>query len=261
MSAKASPVSQERIRSIVGSGGMPIPAGDERPAQSVLSQRPKEPARRGRWAASGWPAAVGVSLTLVLAACGSTAYDNKPDGTGQPADSPANTAPASPAPDASNPQQAPTGAGADTTPPVEPSSPASVPEALAFTGTTVDGAAFDGATLAGKPVVMWFWAPWCSVCRAEAPDLVAAQALYGDKVSFVGIAGLGPVNDMADFVSQTKTGTFPHLADSDGSLWSRFGVVSQPSFVFVRADGTAETVPGGLSEAELKDRADALIAG
>ncbi len=39
--------------------------------------------------------------------------------------------------------------------------PASVPaEALAFRGTTVDGAAFDGAALGGAPVVLWFWAPF-----------------------------------------------------------------------------------------------------
>ena len=28
-----------------------------------------------------------------------------------------------------------------------------------FTGSTVDGAPFDGAELAGTPVVLWFWAP------------------------------------------------------------------------------------------------------
>lgn len=34
------------------------------------------------------------------------------------------------------------------------------PDALAFRGTTVDGAAFDGASLGGTPVVLWFWAPF-----------------------------------------------------------------------------------------------------
>jgi hypothetical protein len=31
--------------------------------------------------------------------------------------------------------------------------------ALGFAGATVDGGAFDGATLAGAPTVLWFWAP------------------------------------------------------------------------------------------------------
>lgn len=41
------------------------------------------------------------------------------------------------------------------------SAPVAVPpDALAFRGSTVDGAAFDGAELAGRPVVLWFWAPF-----------------------------------------------------------------------------------------------------
>lgn len=31
---------------------------------------------------------------------------------------------------------------------------------LDFTGTTLDGGTFDAATLAGTPVVLWFWAPF-----------------------------------------------------------------------------------------------------
>jgi hypothetical protein len=32
--------------------------------------------------------------------------------------------------------------------------------ALGFAGATVDGGAFDGATLSGAPTVLWFWAPF-----------------------------------------------------------------------------------------------------
>lgn len=31
---------------------------------------------------------------------------------------------------------------------------------LGFTGTTLDGATLDASTLAGAPVVVWFWAPF-----------------------------------------------------------------------------------------------------
>lgn len=31
---------------------------------------------------------------------------------------------------------------------------------LDFTGTTIDGAPFDAATLAGTPVILWFWTPF-----------------------------------------------------------------------------------------------------
>ena len=40
---------------------------------------------------------------------------------------------------------------------------------LQFAGTTVSGAPFNGASLQGKPAVLWFWTPWCPFCNAEAP--------------------------------------------------------------------------------------------
>lgn len=137
--------------------------------------------------------------------------------------------------------------------------PPLTPQALAFTAQTVDGDPFDAAALAGKPVVFWFWAPWCTVCRAEAPDAAKIAAEFKDRVTFIGIAGLGPVNDMQAFVSETRTGGFTHLADVDGSLWARFGVVAQPSFVFVTAAGEAEVFAGGMREKELRDVADRLL--
>ncbi len=42
---------------------------------------------------------------------------------------------------------------------------------LAFTGTTLSGAPFTGASLQGKPAVLWFWTPWCPFCNQEAPNV------------------------------------------------------------------------------------------
>ena len=54
-----------------------------------------------------------------------------------------------------------------------------VPDQLQFTSTTLDGTPFDGADLAGRPAVFWFWAPWCPNCRAEAPQVAAAADSLG----------------------------------------------------------------------------------
>lgn len=37
-----------------------------------------------------------------------------------------------------------------------------------FTVATLDGATFDGRSLAGKPALLWFWAPWCPTCLGQA---------------------------------------------------------------------------------------------
>lgn len=136
-----------------------------------------------------------------------------------------------------------------------------VPERLRFSGSTVDGRAFSGESLAGRPAVLWFWAPWCTVCRGEAPDIEAMQRRYGDRVQFVGVPGLGKVPDMQRFVADTGLGGFPHVVDADGSLWARFGVPAQPAFAFVGADGAVEVSVGKLSVEDLGARLDRLARG
>ncbi len=132
---------------------------------------------------------------------------------------------------------------------------------LGFSATTLDGRSFEGTSVRGQPTVLWFWAPWCTVCRAEAPDVTAVAAEFEGRVTFLGIAGLGPVSDMQAFVAETGTSGFEHVADLDGQLWQRFGVVAQPAFVFIDGDGAAELYAGGLDAEQLRDVADELVAG
>lgn len=126
-----------------------------------------------------------------------------------------------------------------------------IPEELQFTAQTVDGDPFQGASLAGKDAVLWFWAPWCSDCRREAPHVAAAQAAHAD-VTFVGVAGLGEVPAMQDFVRDYQVGDFVHLADMDGSVWQRFGVVQQPATAFIDSSGSVKVVRGSLGARKLE---------
>ncbi|ONH26623.1 hypothetical protein BL253_24275 [Pseudofrankia asymbiotica] len=135
----------------------------------------------------------------------------------------------------------------------------SVPAQLRFDAATVDGGRISGASLAGRPAVLWFWAPWCPICHGEAPDIARAQKKFGDKVQFVGVAGLGTVPEMRKFVADTGLGAFPHAVDDNGRLWSSFGVDEQPALAFVTADGEVRTLQGLLSEAELNMYTEQLV--
>ena len=93
---------------------------------------------------------------------------------------------------------------------------------LNFTGTTLSGAPFNGASLQGKPAVLWFWTPWCPFCNAEAPS-VSAVAAANPKVTFVGVSTRADVGAMQNFVSKYNL-NFTNLNDADGSIWARFNV-------------------------------------
>ena len=130
---------------------------------------------------------------------------------------------------------------------------------LNFTGTTLSGSPYNGASLQGKPAVLWFWAPWCPFCNAEAPG-VSQVAASSPKVTFLGIAGRSDVGQMQNFVSKYGL-NFTNLNDADGSLWTRYNVPWQPAYVFYRADGSSTFINnpvGAMPQQELADRVAAL---
>ncbi|HNA51610.1 MAG TPA: protein disulfide oxidoreductase [Mycobacterium sp.] len=132
---------------------------------------------------------------------------------------------------------------------------------LNFTGTTLSGAGFNGASLQGKPAVLWFWTPWCPFCNQEAPN-VSAVAAANPKVTFVGVAARSDVAQMQSFVSKYNL-NFTNLNDADGSIWAKFNVPWQPAYVFLRPDGTSTFVnnpTSAMSQQELSDRVRALTS-
>lgn len=132
---------------------------------------------------------------------------------------------------------------------------------LNFTGTTLSGASFNGASLQGKPAVLWFWTPWCPFCNQEAPN-VSAVAAANPKVTFVGVAARSDVAQMQSFVSKYNL-NFTNLNDADGSIWAKFNVPWQPAYVFLRPDGTSTFVnnpTSAMSQQELSDRVRALTS-
>lgn len=132
---------------------------------------------------------------------------------------------------------------------------------LQFSATTLSGAPFNGASLQGKPSVLWFWTPWCPFCNAEAPG-VSQVAAANRAVTFVGIAAHSDVGAMQDFVSKYNL-NFTTLNDTDGSIWARYNVPWQPAYVFYRADGTSTFVnnpTSAMSQQELAGRVAALTS-
>lgn len=186
------------------------------------------------------------ALALALAACAGCG-----SGSGPAAEAPAATTSAGAGSAGTTP---PPNAPPSTAPgPAAASTPtASVPATLAFRAVTVDGTAFAGAELAGKKTVLWFWAPWCTVCARAAGDVKAAAAALAPDVRVIGVAGLSTdAADMRRFVERGGLQSMTSLADTTGDLYARFGVTQQDTFVLVGPDGTATRHPAYSQDVDL----------
>ena len=156
------------------------------------------------------------------------------------------------------------GGSEDSTAAAEPGvSEAAEPEVtdqVSFTAPQLGGGEFNAASIQGKDTVLWFWAPWCTVCRAEAPDVVEAAAQFDGSVEVIGVAGRGEVPEMEQFLEDTGTGGLDHVVDGDGSIWTQFGVAAQPAFAFIDDSGEVEVFVGALGREALTERMQALAA-
>jgi len=130
---------------------------------------------------------------------------------------------------------------------------------LTFSAKTVDGKNFSSKALANKkPTVLWFWAPWCAICKNESAFITTAAQQYKNKVNFVGVGALGSRDELVEFVGLTGTSNFTNLDDSSGKLWNRFGVIIQPTLLFIDTKGNITTKVGPSDERFLAKRLAAL---
>lgn len=136
--------------------------------------------------------------------------------------------------------------------------------APSFTGTLLDGGAFESSSLAGSVAVLNFWASWCGPCRTETPEL---QQLYletrSSQVQFLGI-NVKDENQRARAFLDNRDIAFPSLYDPMGQVtlaFRDFPANSIPSTIVLAADGAVAAVYlGAVSTDELRSAIDTLLA-
>ena len=114
-------------------------------------------------------------------------------------------------------------------------------------------------TYRGKPLVVNFFASWCTPCLAELPGFErVGQDLQG-QVGFLGVNLKDGVRAGRRVVEQTGI-TYTVARDPDGKLFQSFGAVAMPTTVFIDAGGNVVDVNSGeLSAGELRDRIDKVL--
>ena len=117
--------------------------------------------------------------------------------------------------------------------------------APAIAGTTLDGTAFDLASLRGRPVLVNFWGPSCVPCRDEFPLFLAKLGEHrADGLAIVGILTYDGPDAARTFVAQYRA-SWPTVLDPAGAIRTAYRVVARPQSYFIDAAGIVRKIQVG----------------
>ncbi len=124
---------------------------------------------------------------------------------------------------------------------------------LSFRGERFDGGTVDSADLRGTPVVLNFYASWCTVCDRELPDFQRVAERLDGRVHVLGVNPQSNDTDRAQAAMIRRAGvTYPTLRDPQDELLRVFNTSGGlPTTVFMDADGTLRKVHNGLLTEQL----------
>lgn len=88
----------------------------------------------------------------------------------------------------------------------------------------------------GTPVIVNFWAAWCTPCRRELPTLVGAAQDYEGRVQFLGVDHQDNREDATDLATSAGV-TYPLGFDPKGATGAAIGIRGMPTTVFVDREG------------------------
>ncbi len=100
------------------------------------------------------------------------------------------------------------------------------------------GKAWNATELAGKVVVLNFWATWCAPCKDELPTLQTLHDISDAQTVVLTINVREPAARAARYMQSTGM-TFPVISDTKGELAKHWGVTVYPTTVLIAPNGQA----------------------
>lgn len=114
----------------------------------------------------------------------------------------------------------------------------------------------------GKPIVLNFWASWCSPCKMEMPDFNEKYLALSDEIQFLMINmtdGSRETVETATAFIEDQGYSFPVFYDSDMDAAYTYGAYSLPTTYFIDAEGHAIAQATGAIDADTLQRGIDMI--
>jgi thiol-disulfide isomerase/thioredoxin len=138
------------------------------------------------------------------------------------------------------------------------------PFAPDFSITTLEGRTITSNSLAGKVVLLDFWATWCPPCRASVPMVAAIEKKYsGRPVEIIGVSSDSNKQKWKAFVAGHHM-DWAEFLDLSGQMQSLFRVNAFPTYIVIDREGIIRFRTEGygtyaFTEAHIEDAIDKAL--
>ncbi len=119
---------------------------------------------------------------------------------------------------------------------------------MEISGTLLNGQPFDAKSLAGKVVLVDFWATWCGPCVAELPNVLEQYEKYHkDGFEVIGVSLDQDREALVKFVDEQKLPWPILFEESKGDGWQHplatyYGISGIPTVILIGRDGNVITL-------------------
>lgn len=128
-----------------------------------------------------------------------------------------------------------------------------------FTVYTAEGEKVKLSDHFGRPIVMNFWASWCSPCKAEMPHFEEAYKEHTDVTFLMVNMTSGDNRGNAEALIENEGYTFPVLFDTDGDAATTYGATSLPTTFFIDKNGQFVTYAVGMLDKATLEKGIGMI--
>lgn len=132
-----------------------------------------------------------------------------------------------------------------------------------FTLQTPDGQSVTLSDYTGRPVLVFLWASWCTVCKATMPDLEPVYQAYAPQGFEILAVNMTAQDVAASAVTyfQGQNYSFPMLLDPDGAVARQYQMHAVPTSILIGPDGIVQDVVigAGMNAGELQAWLDDVL--